>query len=78
MAQSDLAEWNTIIATHLPLGQGIVCVDSTPDDGSSAASAQCDGLGTEFSVKLWWDDDRDGQITVSDVNSERFVISFRL
>jgi len=78
MAQSDLAEWNTVIASHLPLGQGIVCVDSSPDDGTSAAAPQCDGLGSQFSIKLWWDDNRDGIINMTATNTERFVISFRL
>ena len=78
MAQSDLADWNTTIAAYLPLGQGVVCVDSTPNDGGGIGTPQCDGIGSEFSVKLWWDDDRDGVINNTATNVERFVISFRL
>ncbi len=78
MAQADLAEWNTTIAAYLPLGQGVVCIDSTPNDGSGVGTPQCDGNGSEFAVKLWWDDDRDGIINVTATNVERFVISFRL
>ena len=72
IAQHDLAEWNEAVADYLPLGEGFVCVDSTPDDGTSAANPECDGAGTEYSIKIWWDDDRDGQISVAADNMERF------
>lgn len=78
MAQNDLAEWNAAVATHLPMGAGIVCIDSTPYDGSGAADAACDGNGTQHTVKIWWDDDRDGEITVSPAIVERVAITFRL
>lgn len=78
MAQNDLAEWNAAIATYLPLGQGIVCTDSTPDDGIGTATPQCDGIGSQFSLKIWWDDNHDGIINMDPLNTERFVISFRL
>jgi len=78
MAQNDMAEWNAAISTYLPLGQGLVCTDSTPNDGSSTANAQCDGIGALLSIKIWWDDDHDGVINVTPTNTERFVISFRL
>ncbi len=78
MAQNDLAEWNSVIATYLPLGQGIVCTDSTPIDGSGITTPQCDGIGNQFAVKIWWDDDRDGIINMDPLNTERFVVSFQL
>jgi len=78
MAQNDLAEWNAAITTYLPLGEGLVCTDSTPGDGASVLNAQCDGVGNLLSIKIWWDDDRDGVINLSPTNTERFVISFRL
>ena len=79
MAEHDLAEWNAAIATYLPMGQGFVCVDSTPDDGASAASPACDGSGTQIAVKIWWDEDRDGVINmVESTNTERFAISVEL
>src|SRR5664279_5546377 len=49
----DMADWQTEIAAQLPAGVGVVCIDSTPDDGTSAAP-QCDGIGTVIAVKLWW------------------------
>jgi type IV pilus assembly protein PilV len=86
MAENDLYEWNCSvagvcernmppIATTLPNGQGIVCLDGTPYDGVSAASldsAMCDGVGSAYVIKIWWDDNRSGAA------SQRFVVSFQL
>ena len=83
MATNDLYEWNCAvaggcenntspIAATLPGGQGIVCLDSTPNDGTSAAVPNCDGAGNTYAIKIWWDDDRSGAASL------RFVTSFRL
>jgi type IV pilus assembly protein PilV len=69
MATTDLYHWNTTNSVLLPAGQGVVCLDSTPDDGTQSAPG-CDGLGTLYAIKLWWVDDRSG-------NPTRFVVSFR-
>lgn len=80
MAKHDLAEWNAAIATYLPLGQGFVCLDSTPTDGTSATSPACDGSGTQFAVKIWWDENRDGLIENDNTatNPERLAIAVEL
>ena len=78
LAENDLAEWLAAVAATLPLGSGFVCIDSTPDDGTNAGNPQCDGNGTQTSVKLWWDDNRDGLITVTAANNERLTINFQL
>ena len=78
LAQNDLAEWNAAIGTYLPMGEGFVCIDSTPNDGTGAASPACDGTGTQLSVKIWWDDDRDGVINVTPTNTERLAITVEL
>ncbi|MBT8102527.1 MAG: type IV pilus modification protein PilV, partial [Gammaproteobacteria bacterium] len=78
LAQNDLAEWQAAIATYLPMGEGFVCVDSTPDDGADAGNPQCDGTGTQLAVKLWWDDDRDGSINITPTNTERLAIIIEL
>ena len=76
MAAHDMYEWAgngtsiNNIAEVLPNGSGIVCLDSTPDDGTSAAVA-CDGSGTVYAIKVWWADDRT-QATASD-RVQRFV-----
>ena len=61
LAQHDMWEWNNSIALALNQGMGIVCQDSSADDGTSNASltaAQCDGLGNQYVVKIWWYEDR--------------------
>ena len=78
MALDDLADWNADLATYMPLGQGFVCIDSTPIDGTSFADPQCDGTGTQFSIKVWWDDNRDGVINMTAANTERLTITFQL
>ena len=64
MAQTDLAAWNSSLATHLPQGQGTVCIDSTPNDTA------CDNSGNLYAVKISWTDDRSG-------NPKTFVTSFQ-
>lgn len=53
MAQLDFAQWRDGLALELPGGVGVVCLDSTPDDGSAAAPA-CDGSGAMFAIKVFW------------------------
>lgn len=53
LAQYDYWEWNRELANVLPAGSGVVCIDSTPDDGTPAAP-QCDGIGSVLVVKVFW------------------------
>jgi type IV pilus assembly protein PilV len=53
MALLDHGQWNATLATELPGGSGVVCLDATPDDGS-AQSSGCDGSGTMLAVKVFW------------------------
>lgn len=53
MANLDFSLWNTAIGRELPGANGVVCLDATPDDGTTAAPA-CDGVGTTFAVKVFW------------------------
>jgi type IV pilus assembly protein PilV len=78
MAQNDLFEWDAAITTYLPVGQGFVCIDSTPNDGTAFGDPQCDGIGTLFAIKIWWDDDRDGTINMTPTNTERLAITIQL
>lgn len=55
LAAADVAQWATELGATLPAGTGKVCIDSTPEDGSSAAPA-CDGVGNVIAVKIWWTD----------------------
>lgn len=59
LAQNDLNEWSVKVAAVLPNGRGIVCLDSTPNDGVDATAPACDNTGvTIYTVKIWWLDDR--------------------
>lgn len=70
LAQTDEYEWKKSLADTLPSGAGIVCVDSTPEDGTPDVPA-CDGAGSAFAIKIWLDDAKDP------ANLKRFVTSFR-
>lgn len=52
MAAWQLQSWRDRLAAELPGGQGLVCRDSTPDDGDAGAPA-CDGTGAHV-VKVFW------------------------
>lgn len=79
MAGHDLFRWNQMIANVLPNGIGMVCIDSTPEDGIADAdddeASVCDDPGTNFgtaiyTIKIWWRDD-------PSQNPQRFTTSFR-
>jgi type IV pilus assembly protein PilV len=53
VAQNDFYEWSSEVAALLPSGSGVICLDSTPDDGIPGAAA-CDGSGSVLTIKLWW------------------------
>ena len=54
MATNDFFEWAAEVAALLPAGVGVICRDSSPDDGSSTADA-CDGVASApLAVKVWW------------------------
>jgi type IV pilus assembly protein PilV len=55
MAKNDLFEWHEIINQQLPQGAGVVCIDSTPNDGKPNVPA-CDNQGAYYAIKLWWYD----------------------
>lgn len=70
MAQEDFYEWfanlsgaaastwHPAIPASLPSGTGVVCIDSTPNDGTPANPA-CDNVVAVagkpiFAIKIWW------------------------
>jgi len=65
LAQYDDWSWNDQNANALPAGQGVICLDSTPNDGTSKAENKCDGQATNgmkiFVAKIWWDDDHNSK-----------------
>jgi len=70
MAAHDVFEWRTQLAEVLPMGSGIVCLDATGYDGTSELTA-CDGAGSLYAIKVWWDDNRDG------IASHRYTAIYR-
>jgi len=62
MVLDDLATWQERLASSLPRGTGVVCIDSgslgpASFDGTTIVP-QCDGLGTMFAIKVFWLDNR--------------------
>lgn len=64
LALFDLVTWNVAADEGkpresnqdvLPGGAGVVCIDSTPNDGSPSGWA-CDNTGTVYAVKLVWNE----------------------
>ena len=71
MAQNDMFVWSTNITDTLPSSAGIVCIDSTPVDGSSSATPACDDVGSSYVIKIWWQDGRDSTAAL-----KRFVVTY--
>lgn len=53
MAQNDMYEWTNHVASRLSVGKSVVCIDSSYDDGTPDSPA-CDGLGSTYVIKVWW------------------------
>ena len=57
LAAADVTLWLAEVATQLPLGQGMLCLDSTPNDaGAVPGDWKCDGIGDALAVKVAWTD----------------------
>lgn len=71
MAGHDLFEWEALLAEQLPGGEGVVCVDDSPNDGTDSTDTNngCSDTGNMYVVKIWWRDDRTS-------TSQRFVTTF--
>ncbi len=71
--------WHPAISALLPQGFGVVCIDSTPNDGTPTAPA-CDGVVAVagkpiFAIKLWWTERKDAN---SPGTQHQYVTSFSL
>ena len=54
-ANAAVAEWQRLLDGRLPGGEGILCRDASPDDGTSRAAAACSGGANDpVVVKVWW------------------------
>jgi type IV pilus assembly protein PilV len=74
LAGYDLAQWNAELgdAKRLTGGRGVVCLDSSPNDGTADDSA-CDGDGAFYAIKIWWNESDRRQ---SGSSYQRFSTSF--
>lgn len=63
---SETVAWRESVGANLPAGAAAVCIDSTPNDGVAGAPA-CDSAGMEWVIKVWWDEDGDGQAERRDI-----------
>ncbi len=67
--ESDYAAWRDTVSRRLPNGSGIVCRDTTPNDGTPGAPGCTSGAKDPLVVKLWWTEKGESLIT-----QERFVM----
>ena len=72
LAMADYSRWNTTNAADLPNGQGLVCIDDSPDDGTDRANPGCNG-GSLLVVKIWWQDEKNAALGL-----QRYSMSFSL
>jgi type IV pilus assembly protein PilV len=74
LAADDVFDWLEQVQQSLPAGEGVVCIDSTPDDGDDAGTAECDGVGDAYAIKIWW-----SQRATRDLDAElmRFAMAVR-
>ena len=52
MSANNMILWQAQLRNELPGGKGVVCRDSTPDDGDPG-NPSCDGSGTVV-IKVFW------------------------
>lgn len=76
---SAATTWRGQIPAALPSGSGVVCIDSTPNDGTPAAPS-CDNVVTTagkpiFAIKIWWTE-RTGPQAAGTVH--RYITTFSL
>ncbi|MCL6416186.1 type IV pilus modification protein PilV [Aestuariirhabdus sp. Z084] len=61
-ATQDIYEWQQQVALNLPNANAVICRDTDPFDGTASVSAagvttldaQCDGVGPNYAVKIFW------------------------
>jgi type IV pilus assembly protein PilV len=77
LATHDVWRWQQKLGNTLPGGEGIVCRDSSPDDGTGQSSPSCDGDSNDpFAVKVWWT--RKSTEQGQSANTSRlYVLTFR-
>ena len=72
-AQFDAGRWQSHALTELPGGRAVLCMDSTPNDGTPEAPA-CDGNGLN-TIKIFWDDGRSSDALDGDETFQRYSLT---
>lgn len=72
-AQYDSGKWQSHALAALPGGQAIICMDSSPNDGSPQAPA-CDGLGLN-TIKIFWQDSRNNDALAEGETFHRYALA---
>ncbi|WP_261843465.1 type IV pilus modification protein PilV [Aliamphritea ceti] len=81
LANHDFFEWTgngaalNAISDILPGGRGIVCIDSTPEDGDLVNNG-CDNVGSVYAIKVWWTDDRREEVAADRIKQFVTTVSF--
>ncbi len=89
MAGHDIQQWWDKLETTLPIGNGFVCIDSTPSFDPAdyvgmavdTVPATCDGIGDSYVIHVVWDmgNEKDGNIiltTDADTSDGHLVMAF--
>jgi len=77
LAQHDVYRWQEKLGNSLPGGEGIVCRDSSPNDGTGQSNPKCEGDSNDpFAVKVWWTR-KSTQQGQSANTSRLYVLTFR-
>lgn len=79
LSGSAATGWAPATVASLPSGAGVVCIDSTPNDGTPGAPA-CDNViaipgKPIFAIKVWWVERIDAN---NPGTTHRYVLSFSL
>lgn len=63
MAANDYYSWQQMVKRQLPVGNGVICRDSTPttpdvafDSAGNITNDGCDGTGKIYAIKVTWAD----------------------
>lgn len=67
MTNTLVGQWQEVLESALVDGTGVICKDSTPDDGSPTAP-DCDGASDLLTIKIWWHENR-----IDQTEFQRFV-----
>ena len=75
IAENDTFHWAAYLAANLPGGEGAICFDDTPGDGTAAANPGCSGVGQRV-IKIWWNEANATPGAVPVPSGPKLVVNF--